>query len=901
MDQGSYNNLGCDQKHLSPIAAVCLACRQLPWFPIIIGLIISGLVLFGFIATERAHMQIKAKLSAQATASGEATAAHVGQILDEAHGTLRSLARLIHLRQFPQPESDEVLVAVAEQINSDRPETAALALIDSSGQALLLDRKFSGQRFDVSARPYFPIAQRSAINSFSYGPPTRNMNTSSVNVPVMLKIEHQGNELILASAFVESQMQDYLERLVPGVDGISALVQRVNEFGPAQVISLAGPLEQFSEGRLAEFLVSRTWAGSDGQVYELVATNVAQSPFTIVTGYSNRGVNTLFGQELRSQTLLIICAVLILCLGSCVLLVFVGRNIHATRQLGRSEQHFRDLVEGSLQGIWIHRDFRPLFVNEAALEMLGLESEEEFLALPSTELFVADYDQLRLWEYNAARVRGDPVPATYEFTAIRKDGSERVLLNAVRIIEWNGLPAVQCTAIDITEANDLTERLAYEASHDELTGLLNRRAFLESLRRSFLIKAARARVHVLFILDLDQFKVVNDTCGHAAGDDLLRQFSEMLGSHVRDQDTLARLGGDEFAVLLHDFPREQVEKVAQTFLEMTEKYCFQWDENHFKIGVSIGIAPIQDNVSDITQLMTMADNACYAAKELGRNRFHVFDDSDQTIVQRSGDMRWIARFEKALTANDFYLVAQPLADLHEQVSGSHFELLLRMKTDEGGIISPGIFMPSAERYHMATRIDRWVLDTALGWLGSSSSMLDELYLCNLNISGQTVADKEQRDYFVRAISESAVPPTKLCFEITETAAMVNVMTALEFMRDLRALGCLFALDDFGSGLSSFGYLKSLPVDFVKIDGQFVKTISQDPANLAILRSIHQVAMATGKMTVAEFVEDERTLELLREIGIDFAQGYHIGRPEIIDLEAGIKQSVQIYANSAANR
>jgi EAL domain-containing protein (putative c-di-GMP-specific phosphodiesterase class I) len=287
------------------------------------------------------------------------------------------------------------------------------------------------------------------------------------------------------------------------------------------------------------------------------------------------------------------------------------------------------------------------------------------------------------------------------------------------------------------------------------------------------------------------------------------------------------------------------------------------------------------------------------AERILRNRFHVFDDSDQTIVQRSGDMRWIARFEKALTANDFYLVAQPIADLHGQVSGSHFELLLRMKTDEGGIISPGIFMPSAERYHMATRIDRWVLDTALDWLGSSSSMLDGLYLCNLNISGQTVADKEQRDYFVRAISESAVSPTKLCFEITETAAMVNVMTALEFMRDLRALGCLFALDDFGSGLSSFGYLKSLPVDFVKIDGQFVKTISQDPANLAIVRSIHQVAMATGKMTVAEFVEDERTLELLREIGIDFAQGYHIGRPEVIDLEAGIKPSAQIYANSAA--
>ena len=894
MDSNDNDHRQHDVRQNQYLAAITLACRRESWLPVTLALVIGGMLLFGYLSLERTHHQLEANLNAESVANGVATAAHVGRIIDDAHRTLRSLAGMVVQRDSEQPHNDEYLITLAEQLNRDHARTGGVALIDERGQAYLLNRSYAGESFDVSERPYLPYARLSPVDSFSYGPPTRNMNTHSINIPVMLKIVHNGRELILATALVQSHLHDYLSSMVPGASGLVALVQRADELGEARILSMSGGLGQISGENVRQMLSSTAWLANDGHEYLLETTDVGQTPFTVVTGFSHTAAHAPFGKELGSQLLLLICAVLLMCLRATVLLVFVGRNLIAADLITASEQHFRDLVEGSLQGIWIQRDFRPLFVNEAALEILGYDSEEEFLALPGIESLIAEQDLPRLREYNDARLRGDPVPDNYEFTALRKDGGERVLLNAVRVIDWHGLPAVQCAFVDITEAHDLAQRLTYEASHDELTALHNRRAFIDNLKQVLGRAPPVGRIHVLLVIDLDQFKVVNDTCGHASGDELLRQFADILRGHVREQDIVARLGGDEFAVLLRDFPHQHVERFAQTLIDKIGDYCFVWEDNSFKIGISIGIAPIDASPHDIAQLMSMADNACYTAKQDGRNRFHVYDTSDLSIVERSGDMRWLARFDNALERDDFYLVAQPVADLQGHTRGRHFELLLRMVSANGDAVFPGVFLPTAERYHVAPRIDRWVLDSALGWLGSSDNGGDDLFLCNINISAQSMSDKTQREYYLNAIRESGVMPGKLCFEITETAAMANVMTAVEFMRDLRQLGCQFALDDFGSGLSSFGYLKSLPVDYVKIDGQFVKTITTDPANLSIVRAIHQVGKATGKQTVAECVEDEETLELLRQIGIDFAQGYHVGRPRALDLQSDDTRSIPVF-------
>jgi diguanylate cyclase (GGDEF)-like protein/PAS domain S-box-containing protein len=436
---------------------------------------------------------------------------------------------------------------------------------------------------------------------------------------------------------------------------------------------------------------------------------------------------------------------------------------------------------------------------------------------------------------------------------------------------------------DITERRRAEASLSEMATHDTLTGLINRVEFERRLGR--VLESARERhdEHALCYMDLDQFKVVNDTCGHAAGDMLLRQLTNSLSAAVRKRDTLARLGGDEFGVLVEHCTLSQVRRIANKIRRTIAAFRFIWEDRVFRLGVSIGVVAVTDTSESVSSLLSAADSACYVAKDEGRNRVHVYHLDDLDIARRRGEMRWVGRINQALEDGRFQLWSQRIVPVGGSfLHGDAFELLLRLVDEQGGIILPEDFLPPAERYGLATKLDRWVIGAVLAWLGRNPHLLAQVHLCFVNLSGASVADEEFLEFVLERLSQSQVPSQKICFEVTETAAMANLSRAIEFMVTLKAQGCRFALDDFGRGLSSFAYLKTLPVDFLKIDGGFVRDILDDEVDLALVRAFNDVGQVMGKLTIAEAVESEAVLAKLHEVGVDYAQGFVIGQPALIE-------------------
>jgi diguanylate cyclase (GGDEF)-like protein len=416
-----------------------------------------------------------------------------------------------------------------------------------------------------------------------------------------------------------------------------------------------------------------------------------------------------------------------------------------------------------------------------------------------------------------------------------------------------------------------------------LTDLFNRHAFEQRLQE--LLETARAEKieHVLCYLDLDQFKIINDTCGHTAGDELLRQLGGWLQHQVRGPDTLARLGGDEFGILLERCSVTQAARVTAAVQRAIERFRFQWEDRSFNIGASIGVVSINEASEDMAGVLRMADAACYAAKDAGRNRVHVYREDDTELAKRRGEMHWVGVINQALEKNRFLLYCQPFIPLGTRSDESEgYELLIRMWNEDGGIIAPGAFLPAADRYNLSTKLDRWLIGTAFEWLNCHLHHLQRVLMCSINLSGSSIGDEEFLKFIVRQFEENDIPPEKICFEITETAAIANLASATRLIKALRKLGCRFALDDFGSGLSSFAYLKNLPVDFLKIDGMFVKGMVEDPIDLAMVKSINEMGHVMGKKTIAEFVENDAILAGLRKLGVDYAQGYGVGSPRPIE-------------------
>jgi diguanylate cyclase (GGDEF)-like protein len=428
---------------------------------------------------------------------------------------------------------------------------------------------------------------------------------------------------------------------------------------------------------------------------------------------------------------------------------------------------------------------------------------------------------------------------------------------------------------DVTEARRAAHQLSYHASHDALTGLINRREFERRLEH-ILITSEPKESHAVIYLDLDQFKVVNDTWGHIAGDAVLRQVSGVLAAQVRKQDTVARLGGDEFAVLLEYCQQQQVLHIAYKIHEALQDFRFVWQKQGFTIGASIGLVPVEAGVDTLASVFRSADIACYTAKEQGRNRVHVYKQDDEELAQRHGEMQWVLHIQEALTENRFVLFYQPIVPL-DRNDQPHVEVLLRLLNRDGSMVPPGAFIPAAERYNQMQALDRWVIRSVFTTLRDLDAFPPSTCVA-INVSGQSLGDQHFLEFIEQLIAEKVAPIERICFEITETAAISNLSHAMRFFSALKPQGCRFALDDFGSGLSSFAYLKSLPVDFLKIDGSFVKDMAQDPIDHAMVEAIHRIGHVMGIKTIAEWVENASILTELRMIGVNYAQGYEVGKP-----------------------
>jgi len=435
---------------------------------------------------------------------------------------------------------------------------------------------------------------------------------------------------------------------------------------------------------------------------------------------------------------------------------------------------------------------------------------------------------------------------------------------------------------DVTEARRLTEQTSYQASHDLLTGLINRSEFEFRLER--LISAAKNDLveHVLCFIDLDHFKIVNDSCGHVAGDELLRQIGSLLQANIRSRDTLARLGGDEFAVLMEHTDIEQAYQTCGLIIELIKAFRFSWQDQNFTMGASIGLAIIDGQLQDSTEAMKHVDAACHEAKDAGRNRVQIYTADNVRLQKRKGEIQWSSEISHALDNDLFLLYVQPIVPLLDDTLKIGYEVLLRMKASDGQIVSPGTFLPAAERYNSATRIDRWVVSHTLHWVQRHANELNHVSTIAINLSGHSIGDDAMLSYIMSEFEKGKVPAEKIKFEITETAAIANLRAATIFIKTLKKYGCHFALDDFGSGLSSFAYLKHFDVDSLKIDGMFVKDMLDDPIDFEMVKSINQIGHVMGLETIAEFVENDQILEKLREIGIDYVQGYRLGKPMPID-------------------
>ena len=546
----------------------------------------------------------------------------------------------------------------------------------------------------------------------------------------------------------------------------------------------------------------------------------------------------------------------------------------------------RAYIDSASDGIFVVCDEMKFHVaNPLLAAWLGV-GEAELTAhgerLPITELFGVDKTKAEFREHFSAALHGQP--ARFEAEIRPPRGEPRWVEISMNRVHLEAGELVIGILRDVTERMALQTALRHHASHDDLTGLLNRREFQQRLRALVDALPADHGPHALIYVDLDQFKVVNDTCGHLAGDELLRQLGLRLKRLVNPRDMIARLGGDEFGLLLHDRGIEDAMRLAESLCDTVSRYRFVWDGRGFEITASVGVCAIDGDTVSAEDVLSAADAACYVAKDEGRNRAQLYFGGEACKGKRQ-EMQWVTRLHKALDENRFQMWQQRILDLKcgADTRSGHVEMLLRLIDEEGTIVAPGVFFPAAERYGLMPAIDRWVIQHLLldsprsPLLADAARRAERKYA--INLSGASLNDDRFLLFLEDALRRTRMATPALCFEITETVAVANFGRVREVMQHLRQFGCRFALDDFGSGMSSFSYLKNLPVDSLKIDGALVRNIVVDAADLAMVEAITRVGRVLGLKTVAEFVETEATLQRLREIGVDYAQGYAIHRPE----------------------
>lgn len=478
---------------------------------------------------------------------------------------------------------------------------------------------------------------------------------------------------------------------------------------------------------------------------------------------------------------------------------------------------------------------------------------------------------------------GETVKSEGDHVLVRHDGERLSIRYSVSPILTDPGTALGAILVfhDVTKARHLENTVSYQASHDALTGLWNRAAF-ESQLADAVESARQSRdSHVVCILDIDQLKIINDTCSHESGDDLLKRIAALLQGSVRESDNIARLGGDEFGILLRSCSLVSAARLMEDILVAIDALRFASDGRIFEISASIGVAQIKPVCAGTTEILSEVDLACHAAKERGGNRYHIFQSEDAELRRRQDEMNWVSKISEAIDADRLELFCQQIVPLSPDAAPQlHFEVLVRMRSETGELITPDKFLPAAERYHLITGIDRWVVTHSMAWYAEQAARAGARRpdTMSINLSGHSLSDAKFLGHIKGTILTYNVPPHVLCFEITETAAVANLSAAASFIRELRQMGCRFSLDDFGSGLSSFAYLKNLPVDYLKIDGEFVREMDTDEVSHAMVSAIHELGRVIGIRTIAEFVENERIIEMLTAMGVDFAQGYAIARP-----------------------
>ena len=516
---------------------------------------------------------------------------------------------------------------------------------------------------------------------------------------------------------------------------------------------------------------------------------------------------------------------------------------------------------------------RVQYLNAVAEQITGWSREEavnrqldEVLPIEDGETLLVDQD---VPDGEGVLVRRDNTTLDVQQSVARIKGQDGTGSGMVIVIR------------DVTENRLLARRLAYQATHDPLTGLINRLEFENRVAHQIRKLETESAEHGFFYLDLDQFKVVNDTCGHAAGDKLLRELCGLIARCLRKEDLFARLGGDEFGILIRNCPIEGCRQRAETIRKQVQEYRFSFNDQVFHVGVSVGLVSLNDHRTRVQDLFSAADSACYIAKERGRNQVHIYRACDEDTQQREGEMRWVARLQQALDENRFELQFQPIVPLGGCSEPSHYEALLRMHDHDGSLVYPEAFLPAAERYGLMPDIDRWVFHHALHWLGRHRAQFCGQRI-SINLSGVSISDAAFLEYVKYQFEASGASPDAVIIELTESSALNNFAAAMDFITTLKALGCQFALDDFGKGFSSLSNLKQLPVDYLKIDGGFILDILNDPVDDHFVRAICEIGHSIDKLIVAEYVESDEIRSRLTELGVDMAQGFGIARPAAIE-------------------
>jgi diguanylate cyclase (GGDEF)-like protein/PAS domain S-box-containing protein len=533
---------------------------------------------------------------------------------------------------------------------------------------------------------------------------------------------------------------------------------------------------------------------------------------------------------------------------------------------------------------------RITFMNPAAERLTGSEAAQATGKLLEEIISLVDESDRRLLADPVHQALTSGAPVTLGRRALllsRVNGGERSIeLSASPVRnEANEVVGAALLLHDVTELRGLARQMSYQATHDALTGLVNRREFERRLEEAIDSGHRGDGQHVLCYLDLDRFKLVNDTSGHLAGDSMLREVAKLLRDAVRDSDTVARLGGDEFGMLLIGCPLEKARQIADDVCRSVGDYRFVWKDRIFNIGVSIGLVEISRESGTLEELMAAADTACYVAKKQGSGRVAVYSARDEALARHSGEIQWLQRLQGALKENRFRLYHQIIVPTHGADGGPAMEVLIRLRDENGQELPPAEFMRAAERYRLMGLVDRWVVQTTLAALGRGALLLQPDRSVAINISGQTLGDVQFLEFVVECLDSTGVSPAQICFEITESAVVANLEHARRFIGVLHGMGCQFALDDFGSGVGSFSNLKNLPLDYLKIDGSFIRNLARDTVNQAMVTAMIKLARTLNFKVIAEQVEDSAALEAARRMGVDYLQGYAIGKPQPLQFAA----------------